>query len=725
MSAASNIVVLSFFFVAALASPIAAAPGASRSNGEAPPHFDTEIVPVLTRAGCNAGACHGAAKGRGGFRLSLWGSDPAADYAAIVQEREARRINLARPQQSLVLAKPTGLLDHGGDVPLDSAGAKLLFDWISAGAPRGIPRRLTHFEVTPSAAVVQQTGAILPLKAIARFDNGPAQNVTRWTVMTSADPSALAIDPDSQEATVLRRGRHTAIARFLDRVVPLSVILPFSSEPVDHSREPRANFVDDEILAALETLRLPVSPLADDRVFLRRVWLDLTGRLPPPDELAAFLADSAPDKHARAVDGLLASDAFVEYWTLRLGRLLRAASLPGDAAGVETYRRWLADQLTRGVGFDEIARQLLTATGDTHEIGPANFARSAADARGQAELVGHAFMGSRIGCANCHNHPLDRWAQDDYHGLAAVFARLERGRVVMVSARGAVTNLRTAEPAVPRIPGLRDLDPDADIRGEFAEWLTAADNPYFARATVNRLWQALFGRGLVEPADDLRATNPATHSALLDRLAEDFVANGFDLRHTLRLLATSETYRRSGTVMPGNAVDDRFYSRSFARPVEPEVALDMIADVTGVPDQFHQHPSGTRAVSLFDPRSPAPALDILGRCVRDASCEGETAGGGLPARLHLLNGELVNSKITASDGRLHKLIAASASDEAIVQEFYIRALARPPSEAELKYWRDAAANAVQSAEAAEATRSQFLEDFVWSLLNSREFRMNR
>jgi hypothetical protein len=296
---------------------------------------------------------------------------------------------------------------------------------------------------------------------------------------------------------------------------------------------------------------------------------------------------------------------------------------------------------------------------------------------------------------------------------------------VTVAARGAVTNLRTAEPAAPRIPGQRDLDPNLDNRAVFAEWLTAADNPYFARATVNRLWHALFGRGLVEPADDLRATNPATHPELLNRLAADFAANGFDLRHTLRLLATSETYRRSGTVLTGNAMDNCFYSRAYVRPVEPEVAADMIADVTGMDHDFADLPPGTRAVALFDPRSPAPALDILGRCVRDASCEGGAVGGGLPARLHLLNGELVNSKITASNGRLHKLIAARANDQAIIEEFYVRALGRPPSPEEMEYWGDAAANVVQPAESAATARSQFLEDFVWSLLNSREFRMNR
>jgi hypothetical protein len=721
---ARSIIAAFVLVAAALASSIIAAPVVAPSNNGAPPHFDTQIIPVLTRSGCNAGACHGSAKGRGGFRLSLWGGNPAADYQAIVQEREGRRINLAHPDHSLVIAKPTGLLDHGGDVALDSAGAKLLLRWIAAGAPRGAPRHLTHFEITPTDAVVEQTGAALPLRAIARFDSGPEEDVTAWTIVSSSDPSALAIDAVKHRATVLRRGRHTAIARYLDRVVPLSFTLPYSDQPVDLTHELRASFVDDEILKTLETLRLPVSPPADDRVFFRRVWLDLAGRLPPPEQLAAFLADSSPDRRTRAVDRLLKSDAFVEYWTLRMGRLFHAASLPGDADAVEAYRRWFADQLAAGTGFDIVARQLLTATGDSHRVGPANFARSASDARRQAELVGDALMGSRIGCANCHNHPLDRWTQDDYHGLAAVFARLERGQVVKVTKRGAVTNLRTSEPAIPRIPGERDLDPNADNRAAFADWLTAPDNRYFARATVNRLWRALFGRGLVEPADDLRATNPPTHPELLDRLADDFVNSGFDLRHTLRLLALSETYGRSGAILPDNAVDDRFYSRSYTRPVEPEVAADMIADVTDVPNQFDRRPAGTRAVALFDPHTPAPSLEILGRCVRDAPCDPGAAGGGLPARLHLLNGELVNKKLVAPDGRLHRLIAAKASDEAIIEAFYLCALARAPSGAERRFWQEAAA-AAAAQESPETARTKFLEDFVWSLLNSREFRLNR
>jgi hypothetical protein len=295
---------------------------------------------------------------------------------------------------------------------------------------------------------------------------------------------------------------------------------------------------------------------------------------------------------------------------------------------------------------------------------------------------------------------------------------LDRGREVKVAARGAVTNLRTGEPAVPRIPGDRYLDPTSDGRVEFSKWLTSSDNRYFARATVNRLWQAMFGRGLVEPSDDLRDTNPATHPDLLDQLAADFVQNRFDIRHTLRRIALSETYQRSGTTLSGNAADDRFYSHAYRRPLEPEVAADAVADVTGVADSYAEEAPGTRAIMLFDPLTPAPSLDILGRCSRVAACEGMTAGGGLPGKLHLLNGELINRKITDDVGRLHQLIVAGKTDEEIVTDFYLRALSRRPSETERAFWLS------RLAEAGPAETTAWREDFVWSLLNCREFTSN-
>lgn len=678
--------------------------------------FDTEVVPVLTRAGCNAGSCHGAAAGRGGFRLSLLGGDPAADFDAIVQELEGRRVNLARPRESLLLAKPTGELPHKGGIRLEpgGAGANRLGAWIVAGARRGAARRLTDFEILPKAKVVDRLGSVVRLSATARFDGGKAEDVTAWTVFTAGDPAAVELDEDAN-AAVRRRGQHIVVARFLDRVVPVRLTLPLSDHPVDLSGEPRANFLDEEVYRSLSLLRVPVSPRADDVTFLRRLRLDLTGRLPTPGEVATFLKGGAPDKRAALIDKLLSGEEFVEYWTYRFRLLFRARSLPGEPAAVQAFSGWIRGQVRKGTPMDQVARSLVTATGDSHSHGPANFSRLAGDARGQAELVGQTLLGVRLQCANCHNHPLDRWTQDDYHGLAAVFARLERGRHVRVASRGAVTNPRTGEPALPRLPGARYLDASQDGREAFAVWLTGPDNPYFARAMVNRLWKAMFGRGLVEPDDDLRDTNPATHPELLDQLAKDFVQHGYDVRHTLRRIARSETYGRSSVALPANQADDRFYSHAYRRSLPPEALADALADVTGVPDRYGDLPLGTRAVALVDPRTPAPSLDVLGRCSRSTTCDEGAVGGGLAGKLHRLNGELINRKVAARDGRLHRLIAAGKSNEEIVAEFYLRALGRSPAEAERRQWAKRLAG---------ADRAERLEDFVWALLNASDFATN-
>ncbi len=585
---------------------------------------------------------------------------------------------------------------------------------------------MTHFEVSPLREVIDRDSSgpeppRLPLRAFASFDHGPQEEVTAWTVFRSADPGAVEINAaqaSSPVAILHRPGQHVVIARFLDRAVPLQLVFPMSSATVDLSGEPRANFIDDEVLRTLETLGLPVSPQADDATFLRRICLDLTGTLPSPTDVAGFLADPSPDKRAECVERLLSSDEFADYWTLRFARLLRIHSLPNDEIGVRVYTAWLRDAIDRAVPLDELTRQLLTATGDTHEVGPANFSRMAKDARDQAERVSEAFLGVRLQCANCHNHPLDRWTQDDYHGLAAIFARIERGREVRLLARGDVTNLRTNQPARPRIPGTRYLPPDQDGRVALAEWLTGSDNRMFARAMVNRLWQALFGRGLVEPVDDLRNTNPATHPGLLTRLADDFVQHGYDLRHTLRLMASSHTYGRSHQTLDGNAHDEAYYSHAAWRPLEPEVLADAIAEVTGVSDTYGNLPAGTRAITVVDPLTPAPSLDILGRCSGRADCAPAAVAIGLPGTLHLMNGELINAKISAENSRLHRALRSGDSVAQIVSEFYVRALGRPPREAERNTWRDQ----LQQLDGPE--RTQILEDFVWSLMNCREFVTN-
>ena len=335
--------------------------------------------------------------------------------------------------------------------------------------------------------------------------------------------------------------------------------------------------------AALAALRLPPSPRADDAALLRRVTLDLTGRLPTPERIRAFLADKSSGKFAAEVDRLLASPEFTEYWTFRFARWLRVRTGPNDAAGTKALHGWLRQQIAAGRPLDEWTAELITSEGNSHEYGPANFHRNATDARGEAEYVAESLLAIRLRCANCHNHPLDRWTQDDYHGLAAIFARLERGPVVSLKLSGEVIHPVTGEAAIPRLPGERFVQPSEDNRAALADWITSSDDRRFARAQVNRLWHALFGRGLVEPIDDLRETNPASHPQLLDRLADDFASHRYDVRHTLRLLAGSAAYQRGDRPLPEAKSDDRFYSHARARPLLPEVLLDAVCDALGEP----------------------------------------------------------------------------------------------------------------------------------------------
>ena len=694
--------------------------------------FENDLIPIFTKFGCNAGACHGAAAGRGEFNLSLFGGNPQADYEAIVRQLAGRRINLMHPEESLVILKPTAQTSHGGGQVLDvnSEGARLLHNWIRQGATYETLRHLERVEISPQKHVISTFERPVQLHATAHFSDGTREDVTRWTVFTPEDTSAIEIDTTTAVAKVLRRGRHIILARYLTEVVPIEFITPLNEVPIQNAYKNNATHtspesvntsIDDEILKLLSTLRLPVSPAAADATFLRRVTLDLTGHLPTPEMVSAFLADINTNKRETLVDTLLGSDEFNEYWTLQLAKLLRIGAQERNTQGAFVYHQWLSEQIRDGVGYDQIARSVILATGDSHEVGPANFYRTVNGAREQAEFMSELFMGARLRCANCHNHPLDKWTQDDYHGLAAIFAKIESDQIVKVKPSGEVIHPATREKAIPRIPGNRFLSADvADGRVELVDWLTGQDNPYFAKAIVNRLWKAMMGRGLVEPVDDFRSTNPATHSELLTELADDFVAHGYDLRWTLRRIALSESYARSVDTLPQNATDDRFYSHVLRKPLEPEVLADAISDVLGVPDTYGNEPEGTRAVSLFDPNTESDALDILGRCGRETSCESSAgATDGLQRKLHLFNGALLNARIGVSGSRLDKLMSEGKSPMEIVSEFYLAALGRHPTDTEQQFW----AQHIDISASANSQRA-ILEDMVWSLLTCNEFVTN-
>ena len=652
-----------------------------------PVDFDTQIIPVLTRYGCNSGACHGAAAGRGGFRLSLYGSNPVTDYERIAFELEGRRVNPARPEESLLFLKATETLTHGGGTRFDREykAAELMLRWVREGAQRTAGHRLVSFRVAASSHLLKHPGDSASLTATAEFDDGQTVDVTRWCALAAEDKSAVSIESDGT-ITVHRSGRHVILARYLDRVIPVELIVPLKLNSKLKSPQPERDSktrpstqaasaisslsIDDFIDARLELSGLPASPPASDDAFLRRARLRLTGRLPQPVEVRAFVASSSLEKRQSLIDRLLATDDFTEYWTHRLSVLLRIRTSPQDDTAARIYHQWLRAQVASGVSLSDVARQLITATGDTHSVGPANFYRTVAGPREQAEFVSELLMGVRLRCANCHDHTLDRWTQDDYHGLAAIFARVQTGRIIDLSSTGEVSHPRTGEAAVPRIPGTRFIQTatGVDPRIEIADWLTSPDNQYFPRAIVNRLWQAVIGRGLVEPLDDLSETNLPTHPELLRSLASDFVKNGCDLRRTLRTICLSDAFARSSAPVSGNEADHEFLSHAIRTPLEPEVLADAIADVTGIAEPYDTEPPGTRAIGLFAGNVNSESLDVLGRCGRESSCEsGGTTEPGLPKALHLINGPLINNRLSNPDGRLSRQLDDGSSNAALVE----------------------------------------------------------
>jgi len=704
-----------------------------------PVDFDTQVLPVLAKAGCNTGACHGAAAGRGGFKLSLFGGDPAADYRQIARELEGRRINLAQPERSLLLLKPTWQLDHeGGErFAAESPQASVLLDWIRAGAERKPTRTLTGIDVVPWQPTVEKLPAEFALQVTARFDDGTARDVTELAIYTPSDSAATTVDGHGH-VQVHRPGRHAIVVRFLTQVQAMQLTAPFAHPPLDLAAATRNNWIDDEINATLASLRLPATPRADDATLLRRLTLDLTGRLPTPERVRSYLADERPNKFDEEIERLLAAPDFGEYWTYKLARWLRIRIGPNDAKGAQAYFAWLRKQIDARRPLDQIIAELIISDGPTHHNGPANFHRSAADARGEAEHVAETLLGVRLRCANCHNHPLDRWTQDDYHGLAAIFARLDRGEIVRVKDSGEVIHPATGEPAQQRIPGERFLPQAGDGRGELARWIIRKGDPRLATAWVNRLWQSLLGRGLVEPVDDLRDTNPATHPALLDRLAHDFADQGYDLRNTLRLIVSSTAYQRSVSAARDSQPGDAFYAHALRRPLAPEVLLDAIRDATALPIRYPANVvyratgnqsgesrmllAGTRAIELYSPQLAYATLGPLAPCAATSQdCPAEVNAAisldELTAQLFWINGQIINGQL--ADPK-NALLTFAEGIERMIEDCYLRTLSRLPTAAERRFWQAELSGDELSGE----QRQQKCQDFAWALLSSREFVTN-
>lgn len=485
--------------------------------------FRNEVMPVLTKFGCNSGACHGSAAGRGNFRLSLYGSRPANDHDSIVHQFQGRRVNLVNVDRSLLLRKPGGALDHEGGFLFDQdeRSAVVLKKWLQQGASyrSGDRRQVVSLEADSQPLMFAVAGIEHQLTFRARFDDQSTTDVTEWVVVTTPDESAVAVDSQTNLLQIKRAGRHVLIARFLNQVIPVELIIPVSRSAAKIQWQKHRNLVDDRVYNRLNQLGISAAPLADDSMFLRRVTLNLTGQIPTPVAVQSFLEDKSPTKREALIDRLLQSAKFVDYWTFQLAQQLRLRTQPADRVGAKTYHSWLHDQLKQGTGWDELVRQMLLASGDSHFIGEANFYRTAQGSREQTEFVSEALMGVTLRCANCHDHPFDRWTQDDYHGLAAIFAKTRQGRIIEANPLGLNTHPLTGQPALQQLPGQPVLESKRDGRRAYADWLLAEDNPFFATAMVNRIWKALMGQGLVASVDDLRPSNPATHPELLKQLS--------------------------------------------------------------------------------------------------------------------------------------------------------------------------------------------------------------
>ena len=711
------------------------------------PSFRRDVLPVLSQSGCNTGGCHGALAGKGGFRLSLFGYAPEADYFAITRDLRGRRVEPSDPGGSLILTKPTAALKHRGGkrFDVDSDEYRIMASWISAGCPppRGDDPTLEELEVTPADSTAGQ-GEKVRLKVTAHYSDGVKRDVTRWAKFTSTDETVASVDR-AGGVNVIGPGVGAVSAWFSSRIVIARVTSPFTNQVPEeaYAKAPRSGFIDDLVLDQLRRLRLRPSPAADDATFIRRAFLDTLGKLPTPEETRAFLADSSPRKHERLADQLLARPEFLDYWTYRWSDLLLVNGSKLRPGAIDSYYQWIRDRVAENTPWDEFARRVVTARGASFEDGESNFYAVHQDPEAMAENVSQAFLSLSINCAKCHNHPLEKWTNDQYYSFANLFARVrakgwggdarsgDGRRTLYVEPAGDLIQPRTgrAQPPAPLDAPPIAVDDSRDRREILAEWLTAPRNPYFTRAIVNRVWANFMGVGLVESVDDLRVSNPASNERLLAALSDHLVKQRYDLRALMRAILVSQTYRRSSEALPENRADQRHYSRYFPRRLMAEVLADAVADITGVPDQYGEvlfndgsgekttaYTNITRAIQLKDATVKSQFLKTFGRNTREITCECERSNQpSLVQVLHLANGSTLNDKLAAKDSRVTQVLATDPPPGKLIEDAWLRCLGRPPTEKERKEYE-----ALIKAAPPEGRRA-VVEDLYWSLLTTREF----
>ncbi len=691
-----------------------------------PVSFKNHTIASLSKAGCNMGACHGSPSGKGGFRLSLRGYDPALDIMTLRTEFYGRRTNALEPAESLLLKKPLMEVAHGGGRRLkkNDPPHRVMYDWIAEGLRLDAATEpdLVKIQLLPESRTFQQAAGRQQMVVMGTFSDGSVRDVTALTVFTSSNETVAKIDENGL-VTKNSRGETAVLGRYLDKMAT-SYITFLEQVPGFAWNNPAENgFVDNLVFAKLKQLQILPSDVCTDEEFLRRAYLDTTGRLPTVAETQAYLANTAPTKRDQLVDQLVESDDFASFWTLKWADVLRSNSKKLNATGVHKFRLWIYESIRDDKPFDQFARELLTAKGSAYENPAANYWRASRDPQDATETTAQLFLGIRIQCAKCHNHPFERWTQDNYYGIGAAFVRVGRKptadaneEVIFVNATGEVTQPRTGKTMKTHLLLKGDVDvPDGQDRREvFAAWLTAPDNPFFAKATINRIWGHLLGRGIVEPVDDFRDSNPASNAPLLEKLAQEFVANKFSMKWAVKTIMKSRTYQLSSRKNQFNSDDEIYASHGTTRLLSAEQLLDAICAVTNVPETFPGLPVGTRATELPDPPTDHYFLKIFGQPQREMACQCERSSeSNLSQALQMINGPVVHNKLRDNNGRIATLIAAMKSNEDIITELYMSALSRKPVEGEMT----AAVKHISAA----ADRRLALEDVGWAILNSKEF----
>jgi hypothetical protein len=698
---------------------------------ESPYSFRHEVMAILTKSGCNMGACHGYSLGKNGFKLSLRGSDPELDFAAITKEQFGRRLNFQSPEASLLVAKPRGDAPHEGGVRFrtGSLSNEILENWVRQGAPGDLAdaTRVTKVRLVPDRIMLRPRQPHR-LQLIAEYNNGATRDVTRLGAFTvnntqfaEVDEEGLVVAQDAGETAIVARFERTFAAA---SVVVLNPAPDFIPTPV-----PQEQFIDRFVIEKLNRLKIATSGIAGDEEFLRRLSLDLIGLAPKPDEIRAFAADADPLKRERMVEALMNRPEFVDHWSLKWGDLLQNSRTVASQQSVYLFREFLRSAIAENMPLDEFARRLFTARGGSVDDPASVYLAISKDTNDTVERATQVFCGVRMLCARCHPHPLENWTQADYYGLASFFTQaspkqdarfqtVPNAKFVQINlAAGQATNPRTSQPQPPRFLG--GVEPEipagADRRETYARWLTSAENPFFARGLVNRFWSYFFHRGIVEPVDDVRSTNPPVNPALLEALTNDFIEHRFDVRHLMRRIVTSATYQRTSLPNATNRRDEQNFSHAIPRRIPAEALLDSLVQATGVPETFGGAPGGFRAAQLPDAAVENAFLNLFGKPQRMDGCECERDNNSnMLQALHFINGKSILGRVQNPVARPTVLINQRLPDDQLATELYLWSLARHPTDDELKL-------ALDFLKSYGDKRTEAAQDLMWALLNSKDF----